>query len=88
MFNSLRLSVVVTVEVLADVLADVLVDITADVVVAAEAVTEILVEIKAMDADCKNLYIISTQSLIKSICALLLHQELASKYYLQYYPYL
>ena len=39
------------------------------VVVAAEA----LAVVEAMDTDRKNLYIISAQSLIKSICALLLH---------------
>ena len=40
--------------------------------VAVEILTEILA-VKAMDAERKNLYIVSTQSLIKSIHALLLH---------------
>ena len=48
MFNSLRLSVVVT----AEALAEILVEITVEVLV------EVLTEVKAMNADRKNLYII------------------------------
>ena len=47
-FNSLRLSVVVT----AEALAEILVEITVEVLV------EVLTEVKAMNADRKNLYII------------------------------
>ena len=69
------------------VTAEALAEITTKVLVAAEALTEViavvLAVVKAMDADRKNSYIISAQSLIKSICALLLHQGPASKYYLQ-----
>ena len=50
-------------------------------VVLTEILPEVLTDVEAMDADRKNSYIISTQSLIKSICALLLRQELTSKYY-------
>ena len=77
MFGSLRLSVVVATEVL--------VEIAVEAFVAAEAVMEVvmlvLVVVKAMDADHKNSYIIGAQSLVESIRALLLRQELASEYY-------
>ena len=41
--------------------------------VLAEILLEVLADVKAMDADCKSLYIINTQSLVESICVLLLH---------------
>ena len=64
MFNSLRLSVVVTGKI------------------ATEIATEALTEAEAIDANYKNLYVIGAQSLIESIRALLLRQELTPKYYL------
>ena len=48
----------------------------------------VLAVVEAMDTDRKNSYIIGAQSLVESIHALLLRQELTSKYYLQYYPHL
>ena len=42
------------------------------IVVTTEALAEILAEIKAIDADRKNSYVISAQSLIESIRTLLL----------------
>ena len=56
--------------------------------VLAEILPEVLVDVEAMDADRKNLYVIGAQSLVECICALLLRQGLASEYYLQYYPHL
>ena len=47
-----------SIEVLAEVLAEVL--------------PEVLADVEAMDADRKNSYVISAQSLMESICALLL----------------
>ena len=75
-FDSLRLSIVAA-AIAAEVLA---VEIASELVV--ELVAELLTEVKAMDTDRKNLYIIGTQSLIESIRALLLYQGLA-KYCLQ-----
>ena len=50
----------------------------------AEQFVEVLAEVlavEAMDTECNNLYVVGAQSLVKSICALLLRQGLA-KYYL------
>ena len=80
MFGSLRLSVVVAAEALVEIAAEVLVAAEAVAEVVAEAVAEVvavvlavvLAVVEAMDADRKNSYIIGAQSLVESICALLL----------------
>ena len=70
MFDSLRLSVVVTAEVLAEIAAEAVTEVITEAVV--EAIVVVLAVVEAMDTDHKNLYVISAQSLIKSICVLLL----------------
>ena len=73
MFDGLRLSVVVAAEALAEVVAEAV----------AEVVAVVLAVVEAMDADRKNSYVISAQSLVESIRALLLRQGPAPEYYLQ-----
>ena len=46
-----------------------------------EVLAEVLA-VEAMDTECNNLYVVGAQSLVKSICALLLCQESAPEYYL------
>ena len=61
-FNSLKLSIVVTAEVLVEIAIEVLVEILAEILA-----------MEVIDAECKNLYIVGAQSFVESIYTLLLY---------------